>query len=134
MSAEVQTNAGELREQYALMGRSLDSALQRGMRRLVLAVKREQVKNLGGSGGPGDYPVPIRSGNLRLSAGSRVAGPLLGFVFNRATYARAIHEGFQPYNNQNARQIRARRFLDRAAEAVDSGEIIQRALREGLQL
>lgn len=130
----VETNAGPLRDQYAIMGRSLDGALQKGMRRLVLSVEREQVRNLGGSGGSGDYPVPIRSGNLRRSAGSRVAGPLLGFVFNRATYARAIHEGFEPYNNPNARQVRARRFLDRAAEAVDGGEIIQRALREGLAL
>lgn len=135
MSVDVQTNASDLREQYVMMGRSLDGALRKGMGRLVEAVERKAIANLtGGDRGPREYPIRRASGRLAGGMGRRIAGPLLGFVFNSKEYARANHEGFHPYNNRFAPKVPRRPFLDDAAEAVDGGEIIQRALREGLKL
>lgn len=131
---DISTNAAELQQRYVLMGRSMDAALRTGMHRLVLSVEREAAKRLrGGDSKPRSYPVPQRPGSvLHRSMGTRIAGPMLGFVFNRAEYARAIHDGFFPYGNKKAPWVMGRRFLDDAVDAVDGGEIMQRALREGL--
>ncbi len=130
---DISTNAAELQQRYVLMGRSMDAALRTGMRRLVLTVEREGAKRLrGGDSKPRSYPVPMPTGVLHRSMGTRIAGPMLGFVFNRAEYASAIHSGFFPYGNKKAPWVMGRRFMDDAVDAVDGGEIMQRSLCEGL--
>lgn len=131
---DISTNAADLRDAYVLMGRRMDDALRKGMRRLVLSVEQQAVKRLTGAGTAkaGSYPVPIRSGVLRRSMGVRIAGPMLGFVFNRAEYAKPIHDGFHPYGNKKAPWVMGRRFMDDAVDAVDGNAIMQTALREGL--
>lgn len=129
---DISTNAADLRDAYVLMGRRMDDALRKGMRRLVLNVEQQAVKRLTGAGAPRSYPVPQPSGVLRRSMGVRIAGPLLGFVFNRAEYAKAIHDGFFPHGNKKAPWVMGRRFMDDAVDAVDGNAIMQTALREGL--
>ena len=49
-------------------------------------------------------------------------------------YARAIHDGFHPYNNTGARPVAARQFLSDAAESVDTGTVFRRGVAKALGL
>lgn len=114
--------------------RGLDAALSRGVRKALLAVETEASKLLSGSASaePGTYPVPIRRGTLRRSLGVRQLNAASGLVFNRAKYARAIHEGFTPYGNKKAKRVAARPFLADAVEKADPKEYVFQALRQAV--
>ena len=110
----------------------LTAALGRGLRRALLAVDIEHSKNLGGSGdaAPGTYPVPIRKGFLQRSRGTRMLGDTDAYVFNRAKYARAIHDGFQPYGNKRAARVGGRPYLSDAVEKAKPADFVLAALRK----
>lgn len=134
MSFNITTTAGQLARTYAEREKRWDASLQRALRKIIALVDRGQVKNLtgGGSAAAGAYPVPIRTGFLRRSGGSRVE-PRAGMVFNTAEYANAIHNGgVHPYGNPNAQVIAARPFLQDAADRVDHLAIMADAAREAL--
>lgn len=113
---------------------ALDAALARGMKKALTAVNIEASKLLSGSAAaePGTYPVPIRSGHLHGALGTRHLGGGVGLVFNRAKYARAIHEGFTPYGNKKAKRVAARPFLADAVEKADPQEYVFQALRQAV--
>lgn len=82
----------------------------------------------------GSYPIPIRTkrrrgqkastgGSFRGSFGLQV-GLSQSVVFNTSLYARALHEGFQPYGNPHASPIPARRYFDDALNEMDIPEIV----------
>lgn len=119
---------------YAQRAAALPAAIRRGTRNVLLAVEREAVKNLSGSGAPGSYPIPTPSGTLRRSMGVRQESETVGYVFNRARYARAIHAGFKPYGNPHAHVIPARPFLSDAAASVDTGMVFRRGVAAALGL
>lgn len=119
---------------YAKRAAALPKAIRRGTRNVLLTVERQAVKNLSGAGAPGSYPVPIRTGNLRRSMGVRQESETVGYVFNRARHARAIHAGFKPYGNPHAHVIPARPFLDDAAASVDTGMVFRRGVAAALGL
>lgn len=114
--------------------RGLNAALARGVRKALLAVNIEASKLLSGSAAaePGTYPVPIRSGHLHGGLGVRQLNAASGLVFNRAKYARAIHEGFTPYGNKKAKRVAARPFLADAVEKADPQEYVFQALRQAV--
>lgn len=119
---------------YAQRAAAIPAAVRRGTRNVLLAVEQKATANLSGSGAPGSYPIPVRTGNLRRSMGVRQESDTVGYVFNRAVYARAHHEGFHPYGNKKAKRIPARPFLTNAAEAVDTGMIFRRGFAKALGL
>lgn len=130
---------------YAQRAAALPAAIRRGTRNVLLAVEREAVKNLSGSGEAGAYPIPVRSrmekgkrvpgGNLRRSMGVRQESDAVGYVFNRARYAHAVHTtGFHAYGNPRAPFYKARPFLDDAAASVDTGMVFRRGVAAALGL
>jgi len=74
-----------------------------------------------GGSAPGDYPIPVRSGKFRGAFGIRVSDRS-AVVFNDSNYARAIHEGYQPYGNPHARPIPARPYFSDAFDRLDLDE------------
>lgn len=130
---------------YAQRAAALPEAIRRGTRNVLLAVERQATKNLTGTGEAGAYPIPVRSriengkrtpgGNLRRSMGVRQESDVVGYVFNRARYAHAVHtSGFHAYGNPHAPFYKGRPFLDDAADQVDTGLIFRRGVARALGL
>ncbi len=146
--ASVTTNANQVSKRYAERAANLTAAAERGTKRVLLAIERKATDNLSGSGGPGSYPIPVRSrrewvvgkgavsspgGNLRRSMGVRQLSAASGLVFNRARYARAVHTtGFHAYGNPAAPFYKPRPFLSDAVDQVDTMAIFQREMREAV--
>lgn len=76
------------------VSRQIDNAARTALRNVLIKVNRGQVEKLSGSGesAPGEYPVPIRTGHLRRSAGFTLYSSHKGAVFNTAAYAGAVHK------------------------------------------
>lgn len=104
------SNAGQVAARYQARERRLGQALRRGLRLAAIAVDAAQVENLSGSGPPGSYPVPVRTGNLRGGHFYQVRNERLAVVGDTAEYAAAIHV--------------ERPFLDRAAEDTPVFDIV----------
>lgn len=127
------TNAGALARAYRARIQRWGQGLRRGLRDIGVTVENEASRNLSGSGAPGSYPVPIRTGHLRRSLGMKV-GDREVVVYNSAKYANAIHQGFTPYGNKHATKSYAGRpFLQDAADKIDATAIMFARLREVLQ-
>lgn len=131
--SRVSTNAPQLSRRYADREKRWSAALVRAMRRAVIAVEIRAVDLLTGSGGPGSYPVPVRTGFLRRSTGSRVVATT-GIVFNTAGYAHAIHSGVIAvgYRGQGRKHVDARPFLNDALAQANPGAIIRAAMAAAL--
>ena len=126
------SNAGALARTYRARIQKWNGALRRGLRDIGVMVENEASRNLSGSGEPGAYPVPIRTGHLRRSMGMKVGDREVA-VFNSAEYANAIHRGFTPYGNRNAKlSYTGRPFLQDAADKIDAGAVMFARLREVL--
>ncbi len=116
---------GKLAREFMARRRKLDAALFRGLRNWAIAVDRAQVDNLRGGNQPGDYPVPVRTGNLLGSHFFAVPAKRRAVVGNTASYAVPIHEG------QGGNAVHGRRpFLEDAAKATDGAAIVQKPLRK----
>ena len=100
---------------------AVPSVVQRFLKDIAERVDRGMVDRLRGGTAPGDYPVPSRIGTLKGSAG-HTARPRQSVVYNKAKYARAVHEGFHAYGNPNAPYYGPRRFLADAIADVDPVE------------
>jgi hypothetical protein len=121
----------EVADRYRRRAAGLTAAVRRGIRRALVAVDNEASRNLSGAGKPGAFPIPVRSGHLRRSGGTRVLSDTSGLVFNRARYARAVHsDGFHAYHNPRAPFYRARPFLAAAVETAAPTDIVQAELRK----
>lgn len=138
-------NAEEFRALYMRRAADLEPALRKAMGMALLAVETNTVKNfLSGSGGAGSYPIPVRSrkergksvpgGNLRRSMDTRVESGGVGYVFNKAKYARANHKGFQPYGNPHAMAIPPRPFLRDGLKGVRINDIFRRTMQREILL
>jgi hypothetical protein len=118
--------AGQLAKQFQGYAQRWAAAVAKGLRDIAITVERGATKNTSGSGNaaPGSYPVPIRTGTLRRSIQSRF-GARDAMVVAAAQYASAIHNGFTPYGNPNARlSYIGRPFLQDAVDAIDANEIM----------
>lgn len=122
----VTSTAGALARQFQAYARAWDAAVAKGLRDVAITVERGAVKNATGgkNDAPGSYPIPTPTGTLRRSIGSRF-GARESMVIATAEYASAIHNGFTPYGNPNARKSYiGRPFLQDAVDAIDPTEIM----------
>jgi hypothetical protein len=118
---------------------ALDAGLRRGLTAAVKAVNTAVRANLNGSRSapPWSYPVPRRTGNLLRSQQQQVAYPT-GYVFNTATYAAAIHNGYvSEWAGQGKHRMRMkgdpRPFMDDGVETAQPLMVIQREVEGALQ-
>lgn len=121
MKVNITHTASQLARQFQRYAAAWDRGVAMGLRDVAISVERAAVRNTSGPGSaaPGTYPVPIRTGFLRRSIGSRF-GQRESLVIATAIYASAIHDGFTPYGNPNARKSYiGRPFLKDAVEATD---------------
>jgi hypothetical protein len=126
MRVNITSTAATLARQFQGYARAWDAAVAKGLRDIAITVERGATERTSGPGSapPGDYPVPIRRGKLRGSIQSRF-GARESMVIATAEYASAIHNGFTPYGNPNARKSYiGRPFLQDAVAAVDPNEIM----------
>ncbi len=132
--SSMSSNARQVAQIFADRAGRWDSALAKGLRRAVVTVEIHATDLLSGSGAPGSYPVPVRTGNLRRSEGSQIVSKTSGIVFNDAGYARAIHSGeiAVGFKGRGRKRVRARPFHDDALKQARPGEIIFNAMRAAL--
>lgn len=133
---DVSTNAAQLVRIYQRRRAAWNAAVRAGTLEVLKQVDAKAVDNLSGSGAPGAYPVPVRTGHLRRSQGFRLTDSTSGLVFNTAVYAAPIHAGRQTIRAAGGghRQIATvrRPFLDDAAARVDMSMVFQAKVREAL--
>lgn len=122
----ISTNARQVAAIFADRSKRWDSALARAMRRALIAVEGAAADRLTGSGAPGAYPVPVRTGFLRRALGSKLIGTDTGMVFNTADYAHAVHSGRVGlgYGRRGTRQVKPRPFLEDALRDANPGRMI----------
>ena len=113
---QISTNAKELYAKWLRRKSAMDKARRIGLRSAAIAVDRAQVKNLGGSGDAGSYPVPVRTGNLRGGHFFDTQRSDFAVIGNTTVYATVVHKD--------------RPFLDDAAESVDTVEHMAIAFRK----
>ncbi len=84
---------GNFGRQMVRQGVQLPLAVAASMAVVRRKIERHQVQLLSGAGDSeaGAYPVPIRTGTLRRSAGSDSLGLNRAVVFNTAEYAGRVH-------------------------------------------
>lgn len=127
-------NASSLAGRYKRRAQALHGALVKGLRRAASLVNRKQIENLSGSNSaaPGSYPVPNRTGNLMRGANWAVDPGVnpVGYVFNTAEYANAIHTGEMETRQGVRYAVRPRPFLDDAVNKVDVSAEIAAAFRQ----
>jgi phage gpG-like protein len=99
---------------------AIPAARQALLRNLGIQAVRTATRLAGGPGTakPGSYPIPIRTGTLRRGMNFEVQDNV-AIVFNDTVYARAAHQGFQPYGNPRAHAIPGRPFFGDAIEQLD---------------
>ncbi len=115
------STAGALANKFYRRARSVEAALKQGLRNAVVKIDNAQIDNLKSGASPGDYPIPVRTGNLLQGHFFKTIGNLSALVGNTTSYAINVHEG------TGANQVHGRRpFLDDAVESVDvTGEVRQ---------
>ena len=125
-----------LAKAYRSRAARLSKELTKGLRAGAVAIDRAQVENLSGGENPGDYPIPVRTGNLRSSHFFAQRGDRLFVIGNTAAYARAVHEGLDSSDGLGrGNYVHGRRpFLDDAADSVDVLAIAQKRTRKALAI
>lgn len=120
--------------------KTLDAALNRGMKKAATGVNRAAIKNLSGSrkAEPWTYPVPVRTpGGLRANQGMQIDSPTTAYVFNTAAYAGAIHSGYvSSWAGRGKHKMvfhKPRAFLDDAVASEQPLMVIQREVETELQ-
>lgn len=98
----------------------IPAAREAMLRSLGIQAVRTATRLAGGPGteAPGTYPIPIRTGTLRRGMNFQLAGNA-AIVFNETAYARAVHDGYQPYGNPRAHAIPARPYFTDAIAELD---------------
>lgn len=131
---KIDTNAAQVAQAYAERAARWDGALQRAMRRALVAVEGAAVDRLSGSGAPGSYPIPVRTGFLRRALGSRIVSPSEGLVFNTANYAWALHTGDIAVGHRGAgrKKVEPRPFLQDAVNDVLPADMVFRDMEAAL--
>jgi hypothetical protein len=120
----VTSNADDLARRFGRRIGKLEQAIGRGLRKWAASVDNAQVNNLRGGSAPGDYPVPVRSGNLLQGHYFVVRSHYLALVGNSASYALPIHEG------RGSSHVYGRRpFLEDAVASVDGAAIVRAEMR-----
>ena len=109
-TTEIQAALGVSRAQ-------LTPALRHFFQRIAVLVERGGEANLRGSGAPGSYPIPIRTGDLRRGQGSE-SNSRSATIFNTSIHADAQQAGYLPYGNPRAKPIPPRPFNWDAARAA----------------
>lgn len=127
-----------LSERMRSLVAALDASLRRGLTAAVRAVNTAVRANLNGarSDAPWSYPVPRRSGNLLRNQQQQVAFPT-GYVFNTATYAGAIHNGYvSEWAGKGQHRMRMkgapRPYMDDGVETAQPFMVIQREVEGAL--
>lgn len=113
-----------LAREFMARRRKLDAARRRGLRKWAAIVDRKQVDNLRGGNQAGDYPVPVRTGNLLGSHFFAVRSSDMAIVGNTASYADDVHDG------KGSSAVHGRRpFLEDAANDTEGLGILQAEVR-----
>lgn len=115
---------GKLAAAFMARRRKLDAAMKRGLRNWAAEVDRKQVDNLRSGNRPGDYPVPVRTGNLLGGHFFRVESSRMAIVGDTAAYAKAIHDG-----EGSSAVYGPRPYLEDAANDTDGPAILQTEVR-----
>lgn len=143
----METNAGSVASGIAATGNRVERAVRAGVAQAAFAIERAQINNLSGGGDPYSYPVPVRTGHLRRSAGVEQPHAHHAIVFNAAAYAWAVHSGevnewrshYAGPGEERSMSVlrRPRPFLDDAVKRTPYLDIVVRsfvgALRAGGQ-
>ncbi len=126
MAGRVTTNAGEIARRYKRRADELPRSIRKRLREAAKAVNREALNRLHGGEAPGDYPVPVRSGNLLQGQDFGVTSQY-AVVFNTSGHAVHIHEG------QGSSKPHGRRpFLDDAVETVNPAGMVADGVSDDL--
>lgn len=103
---------------------AVDSSVRRFLLEVVSAVERGSKEQLAGSGQPGAYPVPRRTGDLwrgmGIDAPRRMGDGWQAVVFNDAPHATVIHEGLH-----TSARFGPRRFMTDTIGRVDPAARLQ---------
>lgn len=121
MNIDLTTNAGKLASRFRRRIGKLDAAIKRGLRNAAIKVDNAQVDLLSGGSEPGDYPIPVRSGNLLQGHFFKVVSDYLALVGNTASYALSVHDG-----EGSSSEYGPRPFLDDAVERVDVAQDVRK--------
>ena len=139
----MKSNAADIANGIDNTGNAIEKAVRAGVARAAFAIERAQIENLSGAGDPYSYPVPVRTGHLRRSAGVEQPAAHVAIVFNSAVYAWAVHAGdVNEYRSHyagpsdDATMVVSRRprpFLDDAVKRTPYIDIVAQAFAGALR-
>ncbi|WP_349782314.1 hypothetical protein [Xanthomonas arboricola] len=103
-----------------IVASTLHAARQALLRNIAVQMETGVTDRARGAAGAaaGSYPIPARTGAF-LRGFTVQIGDTSVAIANDRVYARALHDGFQPYGNEDARPIPARPYFEDAAKAID---------------
>lgn len=99
---------------------TLHAARQAMLRNIAVQMETGATDRARGPAGsaPGAYPIPARTGAFLRGFAVQI-GDNSVVIGNDREYARALHEGFHPYGNEDARPIPGRPYFEDAVKALD---------------
>lgn len=124
----------KLLQTIRVMVDSLNTSVSTHLNRAVDAVNTLALRYVSGARNakPWTFPVPRRSGGLRLNQKAQrttPASPFTAYVFNLAPYAAAVHSGvvneWAGRGKTRTTQVIARPFLEKAVDEVDPLYVVQ---------
>lgn len=116
-------DVSDLRKRAAQIQLDLTPAFRRFFQRIAALVEANTGKHLSGSGAPGAYPVPVRTGTLLGSLASEF-DESSATVFATAEYAGSVITGYRAYGRPNGKVIPARPYLPDGINDTDiAGEL-----------
>lgn len=118
------TNAAKIAALFRSRAQNLERALRRAWRKIGIEIDRKQADNLRGGEAPGDYPVPVRTGDLLRERffDARRADYLI--VGNKSAHAVSVHKGLGPNTPYDPRE-----FLTDAINDVPALEILRNEIK-----
>jgi hypothetical protein len=127
MTFDATTNAADIAKRFNRRIAKLEAAIKNGLRKWAITVDNAQVANLSGGSATGDYPLPVRTGNLLQGHFFKVQRHYVALVGNKTSYALPVHEG------RGSNIVHGRRpFLEDAAQSVDGGDIMRTEMRKAV--
>ncbi len=107
------SNAKQIAARFLSRAKGTQRAVLAGLTAVAVAINKEQVENLSGSGDKGGFPVAVRSGHLRRSADMEVVGGANPHadVINTAVYAAKIHNSNGPFLEDARKKVNMKKVF-----------------------